>query len=343
MNFKRLTCFLFNDLEPWEREAVEPILESLSKFAFIETVWVTDSQRRHFKSKPKGDFWIVSRNWLRALDFLSAKNYRSGNLFVSVLNGSPEEKRLYDLSFQAFFAGFGDSTTLLTYSPLEYRFFRDIKKIPESQLKLASLALPLLKPLSSPFSPREKDKLEVGTFCDFSVESNINFLLGVAHFVTQRNSKVHFNILGRGPLYGHFSKMICDLDLSEKVSIVETVSDSAIGSLDLFLYSPLRNHHFLPVMLAGAYKVPVISVGLPGIESFITPGRTGFVIPSFEIQAMGEKIIEMLDNSELRAELGLGLKNRVESLASIDLITEKHREIFFSEKAIEERTLRKAS
>lgn len=341
MNFKRLTCFIFNDLEPWERGAIEPILESLSRYAFIETIWVTESQRRFFKSKPQGDFWIIARNWIRALDFLSAKGYRSGKLFVSVLNGSPEEKRLYDLSFQNFFSSLSDSTTLIVYSPLEYRFFKDIKKVPESQLKLASLALP--KPSLTPFSPTGKNKIEVGTFCDFSVESNINFLLGVAHFVTKINSEVHFNILGRGPLYGHFSKMICDLNLSEKVSIVETVTDSVISSLDLFLYSPLRNHHFLPVMLAGSYQVPVISIDVPGIEKFIITGRTGFVLPSFEIQSMGEKIIDLINQPELRVGLGRGLKLQVEQLASIDLVSNQYRDMFFNQKSVEESNLRKAS
>jgi glycosyltransferase involved in cell wall biosynthesis len=341
MNAKRLTCFLFNDLEPWERGAIEPILESLSQFAFIETVWVTESQRRYFKSKPKGDFWIIARNWVRALDFLSAKSYRSGKLFVSVLNGAPEEKRLYDLSLQAFFASLADSTTLIVYSPLEYRFFRDIKKIPESQLRLASLALP--KTHSVAFNHREKNKIEVGTFCDFSIESNINFLLGVAHYVTKRNSKVHFNILGRGPLYAHFSKMICELELSEKVSMVETASDSLINSLDIFLYAPLRNHHFLPMMLAGAYQVPVISAGMPGIENFILDGQTGFVVSSLEIQSMGEKIIELVEKPELRSQLGQALKAQVESVASIDLVLGHYREMFFNQKSVEENSLRKAS
>ena len=327
MAFRKLTVFLFNDLEPWERACVEPILENLSQFAFIETIWVTEAQRRFFKKSHQGDFWIVSRHWRRAIDFLAAKNHRSGKLFISILNGVDEKKNLYELSFQSFFAQFSKTTTLIVYSPLEYQFFREIKKVPESQIKLGSLIRPKVEVSQS--LNKISGQFQVGTFCDFSTESNIHFFLGVAHFITKQNSQIHFNILGKGPLYGHFSKVINDLDLQDRVSIVETISAATVGALDLFIYSPIRNHHFIPVLLAGAYGVPVVSVDIPGIENFIVPDKTGILVAASEIKAMGEKILQLERESGKRKELGEELKTHLKKTASVESLSQRYQELFF--------------
>lgn len=341
MAFKKLTCFLFNDLEACERASIEPILENISRFSSIETIWVTEAQRRFFKQKVTGDFWVVARDWRRALDFLSVKSYQAGKIFVSVLSNPREEKQLYNLSFKAFFASLPKLTTLIVYSPLEYRFFRDIKKIPESQLKLGVLAMPGRNVDSA--QKTGGDKFEIGTFCDFSSESNINFLLGVAHFVSKQNSQIHFNILGRGPLYNHFSRMIESLELNKVVSIVETNAESLVGSLELFLYAPLRNYHFIPLTVAAVYSIPVICVDLPGVEDLILPGKTGIRIPSYEIRTMGEKILELYQDQSLRQSLGSELNRHLTQLLSSDSINQKYRTLFFAEETLEGTDLRKVA
>ena len=73
MNSNQLTCFLFNDLEPWERTTFEGLIEGLSGLMKIETIWVTESQRHYFRKQVTGNFWIISKNWRRACEFLSAK------------------------------------------------------------------------------------------------------------------------------------------------------------------------------------------------------------------------------------------------------------------------------
>ncbi len=328
MTLNNLTCLLFNDLESFERSSIEPIIEKLSDSTAIETIWVTEAQRRFFRKKIKGDFWVIARDWRRALDFLSLESFRDGRVFVSVLNTKQEEKRLYGLPFRTFLKSLPKSLNFIVHSPLEFHFFQNIKKVPLTQLKIAPLAMPAhLKPRPQ----RSSNKFEIGTFCDFSLESNINFLIGVAHFISKQTSQVHFNILGRGPLYAHFSQMINSLQLNDVVSIVETQSESSVGVLDLFLYAPLRNHHFIPVMLAGAYAVPVIATDLPGIQDFVSNEKTGFILPSYEAQVLGGKILEFLKNPSLGSTLGLALNQYLNQNFSHHFITQKYRDIFFGD------------
>lgn len=328
MNPTPLTCLFFNDLEPYEKIFIEPLMEKLSESTSVETVWVTEAQRGFFRRKKlEGDYWIVSRNWRGALDFLAVNSNRAGRIFVSVLGTAREEKGLHGLTLQSFKSPIPKPVTLIAYSPLEFRFLRDIKRIPETQLKMSSLPLPSDWSLDSCLNPNEK--FQVGTFCDFSSASNINFLIGVAHFVSKQNTQIHFNVLGRGPLYAHLVKMVNSLGLNQTVSIVETTSPSSIRSLNLFLYAPLRNHHFIPLMLAGAYSVPVVSVDLPGIEAFISEGHTGFIIPSYDIRAMGEKVIKLYLEKALRDSLGGQFNRDLKKNLSLDVVARNYESIFW--------------
>jgi glycosyltransferase involved in cell wall biosynthesis len=330
MESRHFTCFLFNDLESWERKFVEPILEALSQDVGIETIWVTEAQRRYFKTHRVGNYWVIARDWQKAIRFLSARHHLEGRLFVTILHSSQEQKKLYQLSFQNLFPILPKNTTLLVHAPLEYRFLKDIKNISESQLRLLNFPMPHLAEMKNPSA---SGSYRVGTFCDFTTESNVNFLLGVAHFITQKNSLLHFYILGKGPLYEHFSKMVKELKLEKRVSIVETVTDATIGFLDLFLYFPLRNYNFIPVILAGAYRLPVISADLPGIEKLIQNEKNGFVVPSYEIQAVGERVLELLGQEAKCLELGNSLFAHLEASFPLGEVVQDYRRLFFENRS----------
>ncbi|MFM8315263.1 MAG: glycosyltransferase, partial [Deltaproteobacteria bacterium] len=101
-----------------------------------------------------------------------------------------------------------------------------------------------------------------------------------------------------------------------------------------FLYFPLRNAHFIPVMLAAASKVPVLSVDIPGIEKFITSGKNGVVLSSYEIKSMGEKIIELMNNPFQRKTMAENLWNDLREKYSLETISEQYYRLFFKTSSI---------
>ncbi len=331
MTKNRLKCFLFNDLEPWERRSVEALLEEISTRISVETIWVTESQRRFFHFTGEGQYWIVAKNWQRALHFLSSKRFKSGKLYVSVLDVNQHKSSLYGLSFQSILSRSSKSLTFLVHSPMEYRFLRDIKKVPQEQVQL--LPLPFYRSSRS-YQRKNSDEFRLGTLCQFDTESNIPFAIAVSHFIKQCAPQVRMDIMGRGPLYNHFAKMVNELEIGEMTNVVETVSDFDISQWDLFLYFPLRNAHFIPVMLAAASKVPVLSVDIPGIEKFITSGKNGVVLSSYEIKSMGEKIIELMNNPFQRKTMAENLWNDLREKYSLETISEQYYRLFFKTSSI---------
>ena len=325
MQSTQLTCLLFNDLEPWERRVFEGVIEGLSSLMSVETVWVTESQRGFFKHNYRGNFWVISKQWYRALNFLTARGHREQKIFVSILDLNDEARPLSGLSILPLFNKLPKTVTLLVHNPAEYRFFNEIKKIHSAQLKW--IELPFI-PNTRTLEPSGNGKFVVGTLCQFKPESNVPFLLSLSHFVSMVDSQVRFRIMGRGPLYGHYSRMVSELGLENQVSIVETVSEEPVGSLDLFLYFPIRAPHFIPLLVAAANRVPVISFRIEGLEDWFGFEEKSTLVSNYEIKSIGSKILELKEDPEKRKMLALKFVANTSNKFSLENVSKKFLNLF---------------
>jgi hypothetical protein len=91
-----ITCFLFSDLPPWERDGVTPIIDELKLTRSVKVIDVRPGHKGALK-KAQGVSWVLSKNWARALGFLGGTR-SSGKVHVSLF-GIPEEQRILPLLF----------------------------------------------------------------------------------------------------------------------------------------------------------------------------------------------------------------------------------------------------
>jgi glycosyltransferase involved in cell wall biosynthesis len=130
-------------------------------------------------------------------------------------------------------------------------------------------------------------------------------------------------------LYGHISHMVSELELEKTVDVVETNNLVDVADMDIFLYGPLRNDHFLPLLIAGGQGIPVLANEITGIEQFVTDGHTGFVVPVNEVKPMAELIIRLSDDKSLRNAMGNALKERLSEKFSYTVLAENYEAVFF--------------
>ncbi len=52
-------------------------------------------------------------------------------------------------------------------------------------------------------------------------------------------------------------------------------------------------------------RAPVVT-GRPGVDDYVTDGRSGLLVPPYDVAAMGEALARMWDDAELRARLDTG-------------------------------------
>ncbi len=298
MNTPALTIFRFPDLSGWEWDLVAPVVQGLAERHPVEFVEVTAEQRGSLRRGGKGGvYWVLARDWRKALRFLSPA--APAKVFASVFEMGMRRRSLPTLFFKQYASSVPACVRLLTYSPLNLRFFREMDGLGEERIFPMSLAVPSLSPPTSP-----SGRTVIGTFAPFIADSNLHYLLNVAHYTARRNPEVMFRIIGSGPLYPHLSTIVAELGLEHHVQIVDQGSIREIAPMDIFLYVPLRNDHFGPLLYAAAAGLPVLTNEVPGIEEFISDGSDGFILPVNETKPMGELLLRLVDSQPLRQLLG---------------------------------------
>lgn len=125
---------------------------------------------------------------------------------------------------------------------------------------------------------------------------------------------LHYVIAGDGPLETELKELARMLKIDHRVRFIGTVSqDEEIEWLkraQVFILTSRTasdgDEEGTPTVLleAQAVGVPVISTLHSGIPEVIENEKTGFVVPEGDISAVAERLIELLQNKQLRKRMG---------------------------------------
>jgi len=329
-----LLILISPDLEPWQRQALTPMVEEMQSQFEVRLMDIT-KKHRHYLKKPNlaRTIWVVSKWWGRTMQFLAAKRCDSP-VYFSVL-GPPARNNLFTMFWirKAFTPPPG--IALLTHSPMNFRFYREIKQLSEEQVKYLSFPMVPFSSSSERKIKGKNDPVTIGTFAPFGSQSNLSYLLTVAHNVTHRFDQVKFKIFGQGNFGPHLRSIVDKLNLNSFVDIVETSDLSKIGELDIFLYSPLQNQDFVPMLAAGSFELPVISDEVAGVSEFIIDGKSGFIVPVHDTAAMSEAILMLCRDPKQRIDVGKNLNANLKRKYSIKAVSLEYKNLFFSAKGID--------
>lgn len=314
---KELIGTFYEDVPAWERAPVISLLRALAR---IRTVRIEEGPI----SAGRGSLiWVIGRDWKRAL--AAAKKSRADRYFVSLMGAGGRPPSLPTLFVRKFRPLISNRVHLLTHSQLNYRFFREIEGMPESQLSCLNLPCPEI-----PVKDRGNHPgFTVGVLSPFTRDSNMNYLVNVAHYVTSRLPQVRFRIFGEGRLEAHAKNMIQDLGLEGKVTLEAGEGAEQLSQVDVCVFAPLRNHHFVPLQWAAAHRLPVVCSEVPGIEGFVKEGHSGFVVPINETKPMGELLMRVLRDPTMAQAMGNRLHDELTERYSARRLLNLFDEFFF--------------
>ncbi len=116
----------------------------------------------------------------------------------------------------------------------------------------------------------------------------------------------NFHILG--PMYGETKKKYLD-------------------SSSIFVF-PTQNDCFPLVLLeAMQFSLPVISTYEGGIPDIVIDGETGYLVPQRDIQALADRMQELIENPQLREQMGQAGRKRYEELFTAEIFENRLLEI----------------
>ena len=101
------------------------------------------------------------------------------------------------------------------------------------------------------------------------------------------------------------------------------VSD-LLGKSDLFLFPSYREGVPRAIMEASASGLPTVAFDVPGVREVVQNGVTGFLVPFGDVKALSRKVKYLIDNRDVRLEMGKSARYLVESCFDIQLINEQY-------------------
>jgi len=177
----------------------------------------------------------------------------------------------------------------------------------------------------------------VGFIGNISPVKGLEYFLEIVKYQKDTsNTRVYFLIAGKVTknqvkYMDKLLSLIEKLNLRNNVIILNNFEDvrEIYSILDIFLMTSRSEGTPLVILEAMAMEIPVIAPNVGGIAEQISDGITGFVVPPKDNELTLKNLQVLLNNPELREEMGRKGRERVDSLFSLEKCVQLHQDLYF--------------
>jgi len=187
-------------------------------------------------------------------------------------------------------------------------------------LKVTNGIVPLPPNSLEPHSSGTVNAIYVGRL---SPEKGLSDLLhawkSVKGLATRRT---RLRILGDGPQLKELRALALTLDLGETVEFFghcENVT-TELAKADLLVLPSLAEGNSNAILEAMNAGLPIVATRVGGASIQIGSKGERFLVPPGDCQALADALLELVENKELRLDLGAAMRARVESMFAIDRV-----------------------
>jgi glycosyltransferase involved in cell wall biosynthesis len=155
------------------------------------------------------------------------------------------------------------------------------------------------------------------------------FLIQAMSKVVGRFPNVKAGICGDGPLRSQLETQIKEAGLSGHVRLLGAWEDITplLASADIFVLPSRWEGLSRALMEAMAAGLPAIATQVDGIRDLITDGVNGLLVPSEDAVALGNSILELIENAAMRKRIALEGQAHVLQAHSVDDMCRKYYEL----------------
>jgi len=113
-------------------------------------------------------------------------------------------------------------------------------------------------------------------------------------------------MVGDGELRPHVEKYVCKHNLNKRVLILGQRKDvpRILAASDIFILSSRWEGLPYTIIEAMIVGLPIVATRVGGVSELVEDGVTGFLVPPKDPKALAEAIQKLLDDPELRKEMG---------------------------------------
>jgi glycosyltransferase involved in cell wall biosynthesis len=103
---------------------------------------------------------------------------------------------------------------------------------------------------------------------------------------------------------------------------------SVLKAADIYVCSSIAEASPIAVWEAMAMAKPVVSTDVGDVMQFIRPGKSGFVVPTRNPEALADKVGSLIENEELRKVFGKRAREMAVNYLDIDVCVRRHAEFY---------------
>ncbi|MCW5787605.1 MAG: glycosyltransferase family 4 protein [Nitrospira sp.] len=139
-----------------------------------------------------------------------------------------------------------------------------------------------------------------------------------------------FVFAGRGQLESELKAQACRLGVDERVHFLGLRQDipRILAMLDLFVLPSLSEGLSMAILEAMIAGKPVVATQVGGNPELVINEETGFLVPPRDSQALGDKLIVSLTNTQQSAEFAERGKRRAEGLFSLRSMVSSYQSLY---------------
>ena len=172
--------------------------------------------------------------------------------------------------------------------------------------------------------------VRIGIVARLSAEKDHQTLLSACKLLADHSSGFHLEIIGDGPLRGTLEKTVRTLGLDKHVSFAGMRHDvpELLRQLDIFVLSSTTEGISLTLLEAMATTLPVVATNVGGNPEVIIDGETGFIVPPQNPGVMANKLLLLINDVNLRRQMGNKGRERVVAQFSIKETALKYEKLY---------------
>jgi glycosyltransferase involved in cell wall biosynthesis len=146
----------------------------------------------------------------------------------------------------------------------------------------------------------------VGTVANFKAHKRLDQLLRAVAIVRRGVPDVRLVLVGQGPLEGELRRLAFALDLDDRVVFTGFREDAPRVCSTFDVFALASEHEGLSIALIEALALgrPAVVTDVGGLAEVIEDGRQGYLVPVGRESALASRIVELLQDPELRARMG---------------------------------------
>ncbi len=194
-------------------------------------------------------------------------------------------------------------------------FVRSARLVSEQKIKVVYLGAPV-EEFSQPRTPGEiaaarealgirPGEFAVGTVTRLHDSKGNEFLVDAARHVIDRHPEARFVVAGEGPLRPALEAQAARLGLGDRFVFVGFVKDvaAALSAFDLSVFPSLWEGTPLTAFESLASARPIVATDADGLTDILDPGRTAWIVPKRNAQALADRIVYAIEHPDERAML----------------------------------------